>query len=71
MILNQIDKIFTVCVLDDKELNKIHYVDGHDSQLKQAAEAIRRENERIETENRRKDKEIAYLLKKIQNAKKL
>ena len=42
MILNQIDKIFTVCVLDDKELNKIHYVDGQNSQLKQAAEAIRK-----------------------------
>ena len=42
---------------------------GQDSQLKQVAEAIRRENERIEAENRRKDKEKASLLKKIQNAK--
>ena len=42
---------------------------GQDSQLKQAAEALRRENERIEAENRKKDKEIADLLKKIQNAK--
>ena len=43
---------------------------GQDSQIKQAAEALRRENDRIEAENRRKDKEIADLLKKIQNAKK-
>ena len=42
---------------------------SQDSQLKQAAEALRRENERIEAENRRKDKEIADLLKKIKNAK--
>ena len=42
---------------------------GQDSQTKQAAETLRRENERIEAENRRKDKEIAVLLKKIQNAK--
>ena len=41
---------------------------GQDSQIKQAAEALRRENERIEAENRRKDKEIADLLKIIQNA---
>jgi hypothetical protein len=34
---------------------------GQDSQIKQAAEAQRRKNERIETENRRKDKEIADL----------
>ena len=27
MILYQINKIFTVCVFDDKELNKIHYDD--------------------------------------------
>ena len=38
-----------------------------DSQLKQAAEVLRRENERIEAENSRKDKEKADLLKKIQN----
>ena len=42
---------------------------GQDSQLKQAAEALKRENERIEAENRRKDKETADLLKKIKNAK--
>ena len=42
---------------------------GQDSQLKQASEALRRENERIEAENRKKDKEIADLLEKIQNAK--
>ena len=42
---------------------------GQDSQLKQAAEALKRENARIEAENRKKDKEIADLLKKIQNAK--
>ena len=42
---------------------------GQDSQIKQTAEALRRENERIEAENKRKDKEIADLLKKIQNAK--
>ena len=42
---------------------------GQDSQTKQAAEARRRENERIEVENRRKDKEIADLLKTIQNEK--
>ena len=40
-----------------------------DYQTKQAAEALRRENERIEVENRRKDKEIADLLKTIQNEK--
>ena len=38
---------------------------GQDSQLKQAAEALRRENERIEAENSRKDKEKADLLKMI------
>ena len=43
---------------------------GQDSQLKQAAETLRRENERIEAENRRNDKEIADLIKKVQNAKK-
>ena len=42
---------------------------GQASQLKQAAEALRRENERIEAENRRKYKDIADLLKKIKNAK--
>jgi hypothetical protein len=42
---------------------------GQDSQIKQAAEALKRGNERIEAENRRKDKEIADLIKKIQNAK--
>ena len=42
---------------------------GNDSDVKKAAEALRRENERIEEENRRKDKEIADLLKKIKNAK--
>ena len=42
---------------------------GNDSEAKKAAEALRRENERIEEENRRKDKEIADLLKKIKNAK--
>ena len=41
---------------------------GKDSEAKKAAEALRRENERIEEENRRKDKEIADLLKKIKNA---
>ena len=42
---------------------------GQDSQLKQATEALRRENERIEAENSKKDRERADLLKKIQNAK--
>ena len=42
---------------------------GQDSELKKAAEALKRENERIKAENRRKDKEIADLLKKIQKAK--
>ena len=42
---------------------------GNDSEVKKAAEALRRENERIEEENRKKDKEIADLLKKIKNAK--
>ena len=40
---------------------------GQDSQTKQATEALKRENERIEAENKRKDKEIADLLKKIKN----
>ena len=43
--------------------------DSQDSQLKEAAEALKRENERIEAENRRKNKEIADLIKNIQNAK--
>ena len=42
---------------------------GQDSEVKKAAEALKRENERIKAENRRKDKEIADLLKKIQKAK--
>ena len=42
---------------------------GNDSEVKKAAEALRRENERIEEENRKKDKEIADFLKKIKNAK--
>ena len=42
---------------------------GNESEVKKAAEALRRENERIEEENRKKDKEIADLLKKIKNAK--
>ena len=41
---------------------------GNESEVKKAAEALKRENERIEEENRRKDKEIADLLKKIKNA---
>ena len=52
----------------EKELPQIK-MPGQDSQVKQAAEALRRENERIEAENRKKDKEIADLLRKIQNAK--
>ena len=40
---------------------------GQASQRKQASEALKRENNRIEAENRRKDKEIADLLKKIKN----
>ena len=42
---------------------------GQDSQERKEAEALKRENERIEAENKRKDKEIADLLKKIKNAK--
>ena len=42
---------------------------GNESEVKKAAEALKRENERIEEENRKKDKEIADLLKKIKNAK--
>ena len=42
---------------------------GQESLVKKAAEALRRENERIEAENKRKDKEIADLLRKIQNAR--
>ena len=41
---------------------------GKDSEAKKAAEALRRENERIEEGNRRKDKEITDLLKKIKIA---
>ena len=52
----------------EKDLPQIK-MPGQDSQVKQAAEALRRENERIEAENRKKDKEIADLLRKIQNAK--
>ena len=42
---------------------------GQNSQLNAAAEALRRDNERIAAENRKRDKEIADLLRKIQNAK--
>ena len=42
---------------------------GKDSEVRKAAEALKRENERIEEENRRKDKEIADLLKMIKDAK--
>ena len=42
---------------------------GNESEVKKAAEGLKRENERIEEENRKKDKEIADLLKKIKNAK--
>jgi cell division protein FtsB len=38
-----------------------------DSQEKKAAEALKRENEKLEAENRRKDKEMADLIKKIRN----
>ena len=34
---------------------------------KKAAEALKRENERLEEERKKKDKEIAELLKKIKN----
>ena len=40
---------------------------GKDSEAKKATEALRREDDRIEEENRRKDNEIAELLKKIKN----
>jgi hypothetical protein len=40
-----------------------------DSQTKIAADNLRRENEKLEAENRKKDKEIADLLRKIKNAK--
>ena len=52
----------------EKDLPQIK-MPGQDSQGKQASEALRRENERIEAENRKRDKEIADLLRKIQNAK--
>ena len=42
---------------------------GNESEVKKAAEALKRENERIEEDNRKRDKEIADLLKKIKNAK--
>ena len=42
---------------------------GYQSNTMKATEAIKRENERLEEENRKKDKEIADLLKKIKNAK--
>ena len=42
---------------------------GNDSEVKKATEALKKENDRIEEENKRKDKEIADLLKKIKNAK--
>ena len=42
---------------------------GQDSQERKAAEALKRENERIEAENRGKDKEIADLLNQMKNAK--
>ena len=42
---------------------------GNDSEAKKAAEALKRENERLEEENKKKDKEIADLLKKIKNVK--
>jgi FtsZ-binding cell division protein ZapB len=38
-----------------------------DSEIKKATEALKRENEKLETEKIRQDKEIAELLKKIKN----
>ena len=42
---------------------------GSKSDTEKATEALKRENERLEEENRKKDKEMADLLKKIKNAK--
>ena len=42
---------------------------GSESDMKKAAEAMKRENARLEEENRKKDKEMADLLKKIKNVK--
>ena len=38
-----------------------------DSEVKKATEALKRENEKLEAEKIRQDKEIAELLKKIKN----
>ena len=38
-----------------------------DSELKKATEALKRENEKLEAEKIRQDKEISELLKKIKN----
>ena len=52
----------------EKDLPQIK-MPGQDSQVKQAAEASGRENERMKDDNMKKDKEIADLLRKIQNTK--
>ena len=38
-----------------------------DSEIKKATETLKRENEKLEAEKIRQDKEIAELLKKIKN----
>ena len=48
---------------------RFHHFLCYDSEPKKTAEALMRENEKIEEENSRKDKEIADLLKMIKNAK--
>ena len=40
---------------------------GSESDVQKATEALKRENEKLEEERRRQDKEIADLLKKIRN----
>ena len=42
---------------------------GSESNMKKATEAMKRENARLEEENRKKDKEMADLLKEIKNVK--
>ena len=42
---------------------------GLESQIKKATEALKRENEKLAADNKKQDKEIADLLKKIRKVK--
>ena len=58
-------------ILLDIHSNKIatfnNTMSGSESDTQKATEALKRENEKLEEERKRQDKEIADLLKKIRN----